>query len=514
MDLLTMMVIGVVVCLLLLLVGYWLWNYYDPATIDASEFTERVPFQYKRPVAVDHTHDGGDAGEQKIPREEKFAIIGAGFCGLGVGAAFKRYDIPFEILEADFRVGGNWNHGVYDTVHIISSRRTTEYKDFPMKSNLPDFPSAKQMLDYFEEYTDHWGLRSQIHFGNEVLECKPIDSGNSWQVTVRIVHQSATSMDSSETNKEETRIYKGVVIANGHHWCCRWPSYPGQDEFKGQLLHSKNYKSPDLLRGKQVLVIGGGNSACDIAVEAARFAKQSHCSMRRGYWFLPRTLCGIPLVEIPRPWMPIWFQRLIVRVALFFVCGSYEKYGLQSPDHKIFEHHPTINSELLHHVRLGDIIPHPDIKQFCGGKTVEFVDGSRHDFDLVVCATGFHTVLPMLSTEILAFKDGIPQLLGGFTLPTLRNLWVFGVGQPRYGAGPLITAGADVLARSVVVQQQMRVPLGAVLHKLGVNPPKRNKHSPDIIVDPHQMFNHLMRSRKFIPFMPRIERMLTSIHVL
>lgn len=497
------LVIGVV-----FLTAYWLWNFYDPAWIDPSEFTEHIPFQYKLPTDI-----------SKVPREEKFAIIGAGFCGLGAAAAFKRYHIPFEILEADFRVGGNWNHGVYDTVHIISSRRTTEYKDLPMKSDLPDFPSAKQMLDYFEEYVDHWGLRSHIHFGNEVTSCNPIENGKSWQVTVRTSKQQPPEHHqeqnpNAETSEEETRIYKGVVIANGHHWCCRWPSYSGQEDFKGELMHSKHYKSPELLRGKRVLVIGGGNSACDIAVEAARFAKESHSSMRRGYWFLPRTLCGIPLVEVPRPWMPLWFQRLIVRIALLFMCGSFEKYGLPSPDHKIFEHHPTINSELLHHVRLGDIILHPDIKKFAGGKTVEFVDGKRQDFDLVICATGFLTVLPMLSTEIVAFKDGIPQLLGGFTLPNLSNLWVFGVGQPRYGAGPLITAGADVLARCVVMQQQMRGPLGAVLHKLGVKPPKRNKHSPDIIIDPHQMFNRLMRTRKFVPYLPWIERTLTAFHVL
>lgn len=82
----------------------------------------------------------------------------------------------------------------------------------------------------------------------------------------------------------------------------RIPShYPG--EFTGEVLHSKQYKNRDQLEGKRVLVVGGGNSACDLAVEAARFAKEAHISMRRGYWFMPRTLFGIPLVELIKPWM-------------------------------------------------------------------------------------------------------------------------------------------------------------------------------------------------------------------
>ena len=72
---------------------------------------------------------------------EKFAVIGAGFCGLGVMGAFRRHNIPFEALEADDQIGGNWYHGFYETVHIISSLKTTEYSDFPMPAGYPDFPT-------------------------------------------------------------------------------------------------------------------------------------------------------------------------------------------------------------------------------------------------------------------------------------------------------------------------------------------------------------------------------------
>ncbi len=160
-----------------------------------------------------------------------------------------------------------------------------------------------------------------------------------------------------KTGKEEVRIYKGVLVCNGHHWDCRIPSYKNQDQFKGQIMHSKQYKNPEQIKGLRVLVVGGGNSACDVASEAAKFAKpgEAHISMRRGYWFVPRTFLGIPFVEVVKPWFPMFLQRFLARIAIRVTFGSFDKYGLENPDHKVFEHHPTINSDLLNYLRLGDI---------------------------------------------------------------------------------------------------------------------------------------------------------------
>src|SRR6266516_4639518 len=81
-------------------------------------------------------------------RSAKMALIGAGPVGLGMAKALLEHKIPYEELEADDDLGGNWYHGVYETVHIISSRKTTEYADYPMPEHYPDFPSRQQMLEY------------------------------------------------------------------------------------------------------------------------------------------------------------------------------------------------------------------------------------------------------------------------------------------------------------------------------------------------------------------------------
>ncbi len=417
-------------------------------------------------------------------RSDRHAIIGAGFCGLGVAAAFTRAGIAYDQIEADDELGGNWYHGVYETVHIISSRKTTAYGDFPMPDEWPDFPSAGQMLTYLKSYADHHGLRQNITFDTAIDHVEPADD-DRWVVTLA---------------GGERRLYGGVVLATGHHWDKRFPDYPG--DFDGEIIHSKDYKHADTLRGRNVLVIGGGNSACDIAVEAARFAKSSHISMRRGYWFMPKTMLGVPTVELMSPWMPVPVQRLMMRGLLRIIVGRYEQYGLPHPDHRIFERHPTVNSELLYFLRHGRITPHGDVSRYLG-KEVEFAGGERAPIDLVICATGYHVSFPMVADDVVRWDErGMPDLINGMLPKRHANLYFFGTGQPRYGAGPLISAGAETLSIMVGVQQQLSNPLGAVLARLGQRPPST------WVQDPHRLLRDVRRGRRLLPRLPKLEPLL------
>jgi hypothetical protein len=413
-------------------------------------------------------------------RRPKHAVIGAGFSGLGVAAALKRRGVPFDLLEADDDVGGNWYHGVYEGAHIISSRRTTEYADFPMPAHWPDFPSGAQMLEYLRAFAEKLGLRDHLELRTQVERVEPA-AGGSWTLTLA---------------GQARRLYGGVVVCNGHHWDRRFPSYPGR--FSGEMLHSKDYKQNGALRGRRVLVIGGGNSACDIAVEAARVAAASHLSLRRGYWFLPKTALGVPTVELLRPWMPVWLQRRMVKALVRVIVGRYQQYGLPPPDHEPFEKHPTINSELLHCLRHGRVVPHPDVRRF-DGDMVEFADGVREPFDLVVAATGFHVSFPFVAEGVVRWRDGMPVLVGGVLPPDHRNLYFFGLGQPRYGAGPLVSAGAELLCDMIEVQKRLRHPLGALLWRLGQRPPDT------WLIDPFLALRRVRAGRRLVPALPYLE---------
>jgi cation diffusion facilitator CzcD-associated flavoprotein CzcO len=375
--------------------------------------------------------------------DRRYCIIGAGYAGLGVAKAFKDAGIAFDWFERNEELGGNWLDGVYDSTHIISSRDTTAYDDFPMPDGYPDFPSRDQVLAYLNSYADSFGLRPLISFGTEVEQVEPLDERglDGWRVGL---------------SDGRTREYAGLVIANGHHWDKRYPDYPG--DFAGREIHSKDYKKVDDFDGRRVLVVGAGNSGCDIAVEAAREHGQAYISMRRGYYFLPKTLFGIPVAELDRRWFPVALQKRFMKLMLRITQGSNERYGLEEPDHELFDHHPVVNSQLLYFLRHGVVEAKPDIERF-EGKTVHFVDGSSLEVDTIVYATGFNIAFPFLDRSLFEWENGVPVRAAGMMAPGIANMYVFGLGQPRGGAGPLISAGSRLLAKIVRAQEQLDHPI-------------------------------------------------------
>jgi len=409
-------------------------------------------------------------------RSSMMALIGAGPVGLGMAKALLEHKIPYEQLEADDQLGGNWYHGVYDTVHIISSRKTTEYADYPMPADYPDFPSRAQMLAYLQDYAEKFQLCRHIQFNTKVVMALPLADGR-WEL---------------ELASGEKRVYKGLIVCNGHHWDRRFPKYPGT--FEGAYMHSKDYRNPAQLSGRRVLVIGGGNSACDIVSEGARVGSSACISLRRGYWFLPKTLMGFPLVDLIKGWFPVWAQRIFLRAMLRMVVGKYSNYGLPKPEHKIFEAHPTINSELLYYIKQGAIRPKPDVARF-EGKVVHFVDRSSEEFDVVVCATGYHVSFPFLPAGLVPVKGSAAQTYGGCVLPDYKNIYIIGTSQVRYGFGPLVTPGVDLIARMMLAQDQMELPIGLVLKESGVRPSRTH------LVDPHAAIRTMNRGKRMLPLL-------------
>ena len=144
--------------------------------------------------------------------------------------------------------------------------------------------------------------------------------------------------------------------------------------------------------------------------------------------------------------------------------GRNERYGLRPPEHDLFERHPTVNSQLLYELKHGTITPKPDVERF-EGKKVHFVDGTSLEADTVIYATGFDVAFPFLDRSIFEWERGYPKLVGVMP-PGYANLYAFGLGQPRGGAGPLITMGSRLLARMVLAQRDLDRPLADVLGRL------------------------------------------------
>lgn len=377
---------------------------------------------------------------------ERHLVIGAGPVGLAMGAALKHRGIPFDIVDAGSGVGGNWLHGVYRSAHIVSSKKATEYADYPMPDDYPDFPSADQMLSYLNAFARDRGLLPQCEFNKSVSSVIPEDASR-W--TVKFADG-------------ETRTYKGVIVCNGHHWDKRYPELRGT--FAGEILHSKDYRDVSEVQGKRVLVIGGGNSGVDMACDAGRFGESCDISLKSGYWYLPKTFLGRPLTDVPIWGLPIFMQRAILKSIVKLTIGDYRRYGLKHPDHKLFERHPAFGTDLLSAIRLGRVKPRPAIDHV-DGNTVTFVDGSTGTFDLIIAATGFHASYPFLPEGLIKVEDNVVQVYGGAFPAGIRGLYIVGWAQARNGFGRLVTPLSDLYARMIAMQDELEFPIGTLMEQ-------------------------------------------------
>jgi len=375
---------------------------------------------------------------------DKLLVIGAGPVGLAMADALKQAGIEYDQVDANSGIGGNWHDGVFETTHIVSSKGTTAYDDYPMPAHYPDFPSAKQMLEYLKSYAHDRGLLENIELN---------------QTLTRLTPQPDDSWVADFANGEQ-RIYKGAVVCNGHHWAKRFPEIPGK--FEGEYIHSKDYRQPEQLTGKRVLVIGAGNSAHDIACEAARVGESCHLSLRTGYWFMPKTAFGRAMTDLPIWWLPVSMQRILVRGIIAMMIGDYRRYGLKKPDHRIFDRHPTYGTDLLNYLRLGTVKPREQIARF-EGRQVRFKDGSTGEYDMVVAATGFNYSFPFLPEGLFDIQNDVVQVYGGAFPDKVKNLYIVGASQPRGGFGRVVTPAAKLYAKMIKLQDEMEHPIGAVL---------------------------------------------------
>jgi hypothetical protein len=299
-----------------------------------------------------------------------------------------------------------------------------------MPDTWPDYPNHAQLLSYLERYSAHFGLGEHIWFGTEVVSVTPVGDGR-WDVTTR-----STGGGSSRVQR-----YSAVVAANGHNWSPKLIAHEGVDSYRGQLIHSSAYKDPAQLRGRKVLVVGGGNTGCDIAVEAAQQATTVWHSTRRGYWYAPKYVLGRPADQVNalmfKLRLPLRLRQWLYHHTVRMTVGDVTRFGLPAPDHRPYESHPIVNSQLVYYAGHGRIIPVPDLARF-DGMTAELADGRRVDPDLVVLATGYLPRFEFLAPELLdQDADGRPDLhLHAFARrhPTLA---VVGLLQPDAGLFPL-----------------------------------------------------------------------------
>jgi hypothetical protein len=371
----------------------------------------------------------------------RVCIIGAGPSGLtAIKQCLQAGLTNIVCYEAQDQVGGNWvfaphegHSSVYETTHSITSKTLSAFSDYPMPAGFPDFPSHRQILAYFQSYARDFGLLPFIRFNTRVANARE-QADRTWRVTL---------------DDGAVEVFDYLIVANGHHAEPRWPSYPG--EFTGQMLHSHQYKRAEPFRDQRVLVLGGGNSACDIAVETGRVSAFTAISMRRGGYIAPKFVMGVPadVLAARLRWLPRPLYRTALRLGLWVSAGDLTRYGLEKPRHGILQAHLTLNSELLYFIRHGKVHPRRDIARF-DGQTVHFVDGRAEDYDTIIACTGFHMRFPFFEDGMLSFGDGTPVPLYLLTFdPDHPSLFFVGLVQPLGAIWPLADLQSQLVANAI-----------------------------------------------------------------
>ena len=355
--------------------------------------------------------------------EKRVCVIGAGPSGISAIKNIKEKGLDVVAYDYNHDVGGNWifsekesHSSVFETTHIISSKTLSEYADFPFPPEVADYPSHDELRNYFQAYAKAFDLYPHIEFNTLVKSCDRLDDGN-WAVT--------TSCE----GVEKTAHFTDLVVCNGHHWQPKYPNYPG--EFTGEFLHSHQFKKAAPFKDKKVLVIGGGNSACDVAVETSRISEKTTISWRRGYRILPKFIMGKPsdVFASSMTFLPVGLRNFFAGIMIRLATGSNKIYGLQEVEHKFGETHPTVNSELLYKIRHGKVHPKVDIERF-EGKTVHFTDGTKESFDVVIACTGFVLAHPFFDKNFLDYSDGPVPLYLKMLHAEIENLYFIGMFQP------------------------------------------------------------------------------------
>lgn len=365
-------------------------------------------------------------------------IVGAGSSGVAAAKALKEKGVAFDCYEIGSDIGGMWRYqndngmsSAYRSLHIDTSRRNLGYSDFPIPDRYPDFLSHYEVLEYLESYADHFGVRRHIRFRTRVERVER--SGQAWRVTL----DDGTS-----------KLYRAVIVANGHLWDPRVVHFPGH--FDGEQLHAHHYKTPEPFQGKNVLIIGIGNSAVDIAVDVCKGARSTLLSTRRSAWIMPKYFMGYPIDRvsgfIARTFrLPTWATRSIVKRLAYMVTGDQARFGIPRPGHEIWREHATLSQELIPYCGHGWIRVKPNVSRLQGNR-VQFEDGTAEPVDVIIQATGYKTSFPFLDRALFEVQDGKAELYRRMLPPSLPGLYMLGLVQPIGPTIPLVEVQARWLA--------------------------------------------------------------------
>ncbi|NXS32793.1 FMO4 monooxygenase, partial [Pomatostomus ruficeps] len=415
----------------------------------------------------------------------RVAVIGAGVGGLASIKCCLEEGLEPTCFESSEDIGGVWRYtdstddrriSVYRSVITNTSKEMSCFSDFPFPEDFPSYLPHSLVLEYFRMYARHFDLLRYIRFQTTVLsvrKCPDFTTSGQWEVV-------------TETDGvRESHVFDAVMVCTGHYQEPYLPlaSFPGiESRFKGQHLHSREYRDVEAFRGKRVLVVGIGNTGGDLSVELSRVAAKVFLSTRSNTWVMSRLsdhgfpcdMVGTTRFNQLLDWLlPSALTRRI-RFRKLNSWFNHTNYGLASSKSSKFK--MIINEELPFCLLSGTVVLKPNVKEFTEHSAV-FEDGTTEEnIDLVLFATGYNFSFPFLEESVRSTIDdnrslykcvfppqlekptlaiiGLIQLTGSIMVGSeMQARWVTGVFAGWNKLPPPSRMMADVLKRKPPVKR-------------------------------------------------------------
>ena len=328
-------------------------------------------------------------------------VIGAGPAGLAVSACLTKHRIEHVVLEREEQVAPRWrNH--YERLHLHTFRDLSRLPHKKWKRGTPRYPSRQQVVEYMDDYARELCVEPQ--FGQAVELAERVNG--AWRVRTQ----------------NQTFEAESLIIATGYNRTPYLPTWPGQDAFQGDILHSHAYRNGARWKGRRVLVVGSGNSGAEIAIDLVEHGAEVAISIRGPIHFVARDVAGI----VPAQIIGIALSQLPPRIADHLAVmtskmmfGDLSSFGIRRPEMgpitQIWTQGrvPLIDVGTIELVKNGTLAVFPGIERF-HDDVVEFVDGRREDFDAIVLATGYRATIDEFLDDAESYVNerGYPKLLG------------------------------------------------------------------------------------------------------
>lgn len=369
-------------------------------------------------------------------------IVGGGPAGIATASSLVRRGLMPIVLEKGDTVAPAWRHH-YDRLHLHTNKEASGLPNRPMPRHYPKYPSRDQVHAYLADYARHEHV--QIQFHAEVTGCRR--EGDIWKVTKR---------------DGEVLESPNLIIATGLSHVPSIPTYPNQEAYRGEILHSADYSNGEPYVGQSVLVVGFGNSAGEIALDLLEHGAYPYLSVRSPSVAVPRDIAGVPILSVAR-WLsvlPPRFADWLSKPVLLATVGDLSRVGIPTakwgPLEQIASYGkiPLLDVGTIDALRDGTIQARPGIERFTDTGVV-FVTGTSEPFDVVIFGTGYETGLENLLEDIPGVLDehGRPFVSGGAT--SEPGLYFCGFREPPTGRlrqiGIEAERIADLIARGVAL---------------------------------------------------------------